>query len=392
VSPVKLSKSDARRALVRHHFARCESQREAFGRLRSIQFDPIAPVGCNHDLVLQARVPGYKIGDWEKLAYEERFIYDGWDKQASLVPFEGWRARRIFHKRHSERFEKVIADHPDAVEAILNELREQGPLMPGESGVKERKEEWKSSWHGPNLSKQILRSLWHTGQVMTSGRRRGQHVYDLTERIVPPQYYSLPPLTDGASAVEVFHDRHRAIGFLRPTASYEVWSYYYAPERAAFIEELLGSRRIVPVDIEGMKAHATTEFLANLDLPSPEPRVVFVAPLDQLMWDRKLVQHLFDFDYVWEIYVPEPKRRWGYYVLPVLHGDKLVARAEFVCRKGLLELKQWHFEPGDLMPSFFTELEHSMRDFMSYCSATKVGAEPHIDRKIRNLLESVGSP
>src|SRR5689334_6830596 len=86
-STVKLSKADARRALLRRHFAPCASQMEAFERLRSIQFDPIAPVGCNHDLVLQARVDGYKIGDWEKVAYDERRVYDGWDKQACLIPY-----------------------------------------------------------------------------------------------------------------------------------------------------------------------------------------------------------------------------------------------------------------------------------------------------------------
>src|SRR4051794_38154796 len=68
-NPLKLSKSDTRRAMVRHHFRPCASQMDAFNRLRSIQFDPLAPVGCNHDLVLQARVPGYKVGDWQKLAY-----------------------------------------------------------------------------------------------------------------------------------------------------------------------------------------------------------------------------------------------------------------------------------------------------------------------------------
>src|SRR5436190_3673004 len=95
-----------------------------------------------------------------------------------------------------------------------------------------------------------------------------------------------------------------------------------------------------------MQAHATPALFALLDQPSLEPRVVFVAPLDQFMWDRKMIGHLFGFEYTWEIYVPEAKRRWGYYVLPVLFGDSIVARVEFYCREGVLEMRRWYAEPG----------------------------------------------
>src|SRR5437762_6367173 len=109
--------------MVRHHFVPCASHMQAFNRLRSVQFDPIAPVGCNHDLVLQARVAGYKIGDWQKLAYEDRLIYDGWDKQASLVPFEGWPLRRLIYKIHLRWFEKkIFEEHKEAVDLVLKEI------------------------------------------------------------------------------------------------------------------------------------------------------------------------------------------------------------------------------------------------------------------------------
>jgi len=112
---------------------------------------------------------------------------------------------------------------------------------------------------------------------------------------------------------------------------------------------------------------------------------VFVAPLDPFIWDRKMIAHLFGFDYVWEIYVPEARRRWGYYVLPVLFGDALVARAEFWCREGVLELRRWHFEPGDLGPVFFRELERSLAEFMQYCSAARIVVQANIDPRIRDL-------
>lgn len=171
VSSLNLSKADVRRALVRHHFVPCATQEDAFERLRSIQFDPIAPVGCNHDLVLQSRVRGYKIGDWQKLAYEDRHVYDGWDKMASLVPYEGWPLRRFIYSVARRSFEKrIFEDHKEAVDLVLKEITDRGPLMPKEFEFQQRREEWKGSWFGPSVTKQTLRALWHSGLIMTAGR------------------------------------------------------------------------------------------------------------------------------------------------------------------------------------------------------------------------------
>lgn len=391
-SPLRLSKSDSRRAMVRHHFAPCATQVDAFERLRSIQFDPIAPVGCNHDLVLQARVPGYKIGGWQKTTYKDRYAYDGWDKQASLVPFESWPTRRIFHKWHAEHYRKIFEGHKDAVDAILAELKERGPLMPKDCEFQQRKEEWKTSWHGPNVSKQTLRALWHAGIVVTTARKNGHHVYDLAERVVPPHLFNAPMLSEAEFSRELVLDRHRAVGFLRPNASSEVWSYHMKAEiRNAALKDLIASGEIVPVEIEGVKAHATPTFLKLLDEPSLDPRVVFIAPLDQLMWDRKMIADLFDFDYVWEIYMPEPKRRWGYYVLPVLYGDTLVARIEFWCRDGVLEIRKWYLEDPKPTAKFWTAFKRALKDFMKYCSATIVTVLPDVDEKLREICESMAN-
>jgi len=181
------------------------------------------------------------------------------------------------------------------------------------------------------------------------------------------------------------------MGLIRPTAPYEVWSYsVLAPTKHALLKELVERGDLVPVEVEGVKAHATPAFLSLLDLPSLEQRVVFIAPLDQLMWDRKMVAHLFGFDYVWEIYMPEPKRRWGYYVLPVLYGDALVARVEFWSRDGVLEIRKWHDEPSDPGSGFHTELERSLRNLMHYCSAHQVVTAPGVNSKIRDLAKRLG--
>lgn len=385
---IKLSKSDVRRALVRHHFAPCPTQMDAYERLRSIQFDPIAPVGCNHDLVLQARVPGYKIGDWQKPAYEDRLVYDGWDKMASLVPFEGWPLRRFIYeigRRSSEQ--KIFVDHKHAVDAILKEITDRGPLMPRDFEFQQRKEEWKGSWFGPSVTKQTLRALWHSGQIMTAGRKNGQHVYDLTERVVPGRFLNQPRLSEREAKLELAMERHRAMGVVRPAAAPEVWSYqilFY--DKRDLLAELVERGKIIPVDIEGIKANASPDFLGLLDQPSLEPRVTFIAPLDQFMWDRKMIAHLFGFDYIWEIYTPLAKRKWGYYVLPILFGDQLVARAEFWARDGILELREWHLEQTDPGPGFWNALEPAIREFMRYSSTSQICVREHVSSKARDIF------
>jgi len=391
-SPIQLSKADARRAMVAHQFTPCATAMDVFDKLKSVQFDPIAPVGCNHDLVLQARVPGYKVGDWEKLAYKERRIYDGWDKQASLIPFEGWPWRQIFYKWHEHHYTSIFNEFPEAMAAMLKELEERGPMQPKDFEFQERRADWKSTWYSPNVTKRILRALWHSGKVMTAGRKSGQHLYDLAERIVPAHQFSQPMPEEEDARRQMILERHQAVGILRPIAPYEVWSYCaYAEPRAAAIKQLVSTGDLVPVEVEGVKAHASPEFLAKLDQPALEPRVVFVGPLDQLVWDRKMIAHLFDFDYVWEIYVPEAKRRWGYYVLPVLYGDKLVAKVEFYCRAGTLEVRRWHFEPNAATPKFFTALKRALKLFMKYCAATQIVADPSVDPKVRSLVESISA-
>lgn len=384
---IELSKSDARRALVRRHFSICSGQVEAFERVRSIQFDPISPVGCNHDLVLQARVADYQIGDWEKTAYTDRLIYDGWDKQASLIPYDGWAVRRVFHD-WADNSKQFLLEHAEAAATILKEIEEVGPMQPKDFEFQERREGWKGSWYGASLTKNVLRRLWNTGKVMTAGRRKGQHLYDLTERVVPVQFLAEPRLSEEESIREIVMERHRAMGILRQNAPPEIWAskIYLAAVRGQAIRELVDLGEIRAVNVEGMKLHASPAFLEELDRPSLEPRVVFVAPLDPFMWDRKMIAHLFGFDYVWEIYVPEAKRKWGYYVLPILFGDAFVGRAEFWARKGRLEIRRWHWE-SEPAAAFWPALEEALRRFMAYCGATCVEVESGLDPRVASMVE-----
>jgi uncharacterized protein YcaQ len=366
--PLRLSKADVRRALAAYHI-RWGKLPDVFDRLRSIQYDPLSPVGCNHDLVLQARIKDYQVGEWQKAAYDQRLIYDGWDKQASLIPYAGWNARRVIHTWQSRWFDELYRDHPGAIEAVLKELQAIGPMSPRDFEFQEHRPEWKGSWYGPSLTKQTLRALWHSGRIMTHSRRSGQHVYDLTERVVPAGYLDEPRLTDEESVRAILRDRHRGVGLIRPTASYEVWAMdnKHSGHRAVR-EVMVEEGELIPLEIEGVRANAAPKFLDFLDRRPPS-RVTFIGPLDQIMWDRRMIEHLFGFSYRWEVYVPQHLREHGYYVLPVLYGDRFIGRTEMVARNGILEIKSWSPERGRLP---LDPLRAALRRFMAYTSATEI--------------------
>lgn len=381
-----LSKADARRLLANHHFEQTTTH-GVFERLSSVQYDPLKPVGCNHDLVLQARVPDYQVGDWQKLAYEERFIYDAWDKQASLVMMKDWSYRRIYHSWHEKWWRKdILEPHPKAISAILQELKRRGPMTGVAFEQHGHIEAWEGSWYGPKLTKNILRALWHTGKVLTHSRQHGHHVYDLAENIVPKKLFRAKPISEKDSLEFLIQSRYQAMGLLRPGGGLHIWSLGVTPtERNQTIYELHQKGSLVEVNVEGMKFHALPHLLEKLETDI-KLRMVFVAPLDQIMWDRKAVKHIFDFEYLWEVYVPEPKRKWGYYVLPVFYKDKFVARVDSKLTKGIWQILSWQWE---IKPDTETleALEKAVRNFRDYLSAEKIMLPKDMDAKTKSSFK-----
>jgi len=388
---LKLSRQDARRLLVMYHFQQT-SLKGALERLGSVQYDPLKPVGQNHDLVLQARVPGYSVGDWQDLAYRERFLYDSWDKQASLVLMRDYPVRRIYHDWHAPRWREAILDrYPQAVEKVLRELQERGPLCSTDFHYQEHQDQWEGSWYGPKLTKNVLRALWHTGQIFTHRRQKGKHVYDLAERIVPSHLHQAKQISTQQSINWLILLRHQATGLMRPNAGTAVWSLgISAPERRMHLLELLRRGALVEIDVEGVIYHALPGTLALLDnIEKAEPRMRFVAPLDQLMWDRPAVAHLFNFDYVWEVYKPEKMRRWGYYVLPVMLGDRFVARIDSRLKNGIWNIHRWYWEDGVTpTPVMLNKLEQAVSRFRNYLGADTLKLPRRLNQQTRGAFKS----
>jgi len=388
---LNLSKQDARRLLVLHHFQPTSIQ-GAFERLGSIQYDPLNPVGRNHDLVLQARVPDYFVDDWQRLAYQERVLFDGWDKQASLVLMRDFPVRRIYYDWHAPRWrEAILSRYPQAVKTVLDELHDRGPLSSTDFHFQQHHREWEGSWLGPKLTKNILRGLWHTGQIHTCRRNKGKHVYDLAERIIPNQLYQAQAIPAQQSTDWLILQRHQALGLMRPNAGAAIWSLgISAPERRVQLQKLLERGQLVAIDVEGVRYHALPRTLLQLDTDvKTEQHRRFIAPLDQLMWDRPAVAHLFNFNYVWEVYKPEKLRRWGYYVLPVMLGNRFVARIDSRLSQGIWKIHKWYWEDGvESTPDMLNALELAVSQFRRYLGADTLKLPRKMDQQTRSAFKS----
>ncbi len=359
---VTISRDVARRFLAIHHFLAPprslptgpDGVLAVFERLGSIQFDPIEIAGRNHDLVLLARVAGYRREMAERLLYEERSLFETFNKGLSLVPTAELPWYRIAWDRARVRLEeRVLDEHATLVQELLDRIRTTGPMSSTDIAPRGQIDWY---WRPTNQVRALLEALAEAGILGISRREGNRRVYDLVERLFPAELLErvVPPRERFRHKLL---SRYRAHGLLGRTGSAELWlgtsprvGAIYGLEgdlpvatagRRILHAELLEAGALVPVTIEDLRGerYLPAEAVPLLDQAEREvaagdppggsaPGVAFLGALDPLIWDREFLRTLFDFDYVWEVYVPAAKRRWGYYVLPVLFGDRLVGRIE----------------------------------------------------------------
>ncbi|HYN70348.1 MAG TPA: crosslink repair DNA glycosylase YcaQ family protein [Candidatus Eisenbacteria bacterium] len=342
-----ISREVARRFMVLRHLLapprslppKPRSALKVFDRLGSIQFDPLDIAGRNHDLVLLSRVAGYRREWTDGLLYKDRVLYETYNKGLSLVPTAELPWYRVTWDKNRENLAATFETHAPLVEELLGRIRDNGPLRSGDVGPREAIDWY---WRPTNQVRAILEALAQSGILGIADRNRNLRIYDLAERLFPATLLAeRHPERDQRK--HRLLSRYRANGLLGAGGQQEVFigTTRKAPERHELRQELVEEGALVPVEVEGVRGE---RFIVATDLDdlerakrevakgrppgAREPGVAFLAALDPLVWDRELLRRLFDFDYIWEVYVPEAKRRWGYYVLPVLYGDRLVGRIE----------------------------------------------------------------
>jgi len=339
-----------------------ESVLRVVDRLGSLQFDPLEIAGRNHDLVLLARIAGYRREWTDHWLYEDRRLYETYNKGLSIVPTAEMPWYRLTWDRNHARLSgegEAFDVHAPLVEELLTRIRDGGPLLPREVGPREAIDWY---WRPTNQVRAILEGLAQAGILGISRREGNLRVYDLVERLFAADLLATR-VPEHEQRLHRMLSRYRGGGLIGTSGQQELWvgTYRHAGEKAELRAELVARGALVPVAVDGLKGEryvvasdvsllddAEREIASGIPPGGHAPGVAFLAPLDPLCWDRDLLRRLFEFDYLWEVYVPAAKRRWGYYVLPILYGDRLVGRIEprIERRSKSIEIIGLWWEPG----------------------------------------------
>jgi uncharacterized protein YcaQ len=398
---VKVTAQAARRFLFARHFlapARSlaggpDGVLEVFRKFGSIQFDPIAVAGRNHDLVLHARVAGYEPA-WCDVLYERRQIFEATNKALSFVPTSEFPWFSHVMGRKGPRFHTAaLAENAAVAEQVLERIRAEGPLS---SLDFEREDGATKNWFGmpENAVRAVLEAYTVTGAIGLERRDGNRRYYDLLERLLPAEVLARE-VPEREQLRHKLLSRYRAHGLLGPGGAGGTFARIAEPNtRTELREELVGSGALVPVEVEGMRGKrlVLADELALLQAP-PEapPSVAFIAPFDTLLWDTALLSSLFAFDYVWEGFFPPAKRRWGYYVLPITFGDSFVGRIEPRIdrdRARVEVLNVWWED--DFAPrradGFVDAMRDALRAYLRFAGADRLDWAPNLAAEKRLLL------
>ncbi len=313
-------------------------------RIGCLQLDPVSAVARSPLLVLFARLGPLRDDALDRAAYDRRMLFDAWAHEASLVatadlPLHRWAMRTWLTAptTRAGRARAFLEANAAFCEELLAELRARGPLRARELEDGSA-EPWRHGWWTDEVSARqtlgrLLDLLWITGRVGVARRTGGERVWDVFERCLPAGEHdraSALDLDDEAAERAAALRAVRMLGVARAShvrAHFLRRRYRRLPETLA---ELVRAGRLELVTVAGSRGEwlAAPEDLERLPGLAPGARTIALSPFDNLLCDRARTAELFGFEHRLEIYVPAAQRRWGYYVLPILHRERLVARAD----------------------------------------------------------------
>ena len=390
----------ARRFLLAHHalwpprkLKGVQGVVEFIRSVGTIQFDPINVVGRNADLVLQSRIRGYKPEMLHELLYKNRKLLDGFDKVASIYETADWpyfkRRRDRIRAEHGQPSNPVMKIADEVIEAI----RMEGPKssIDFKSG-----ETIKWNWGvNTSLPRACLEILYGMGEVVVHDRIGTRRYFELAERALPRDVFTAVDPNVSTDDYEDWHVLRRVggLGIANPAAG-DWWlglNQVDAPQRKVTTAGLVERRKLTVVEIEDVPDRAF--LIRSEDIPTidrirrgrpPKPRAALIGALDNLMWDRNMLRWVFDFDYIWEVYKPVAQRRYGYYVLPVLYGDRFIARVDpsYDRERRELTINNWWWEDKiEVDDQMQSALASCFQEFMRYLKADRMTLGPKAKRK-----------
>ena len=355
--------------------------RRLIDRVGLVQIDSVNVLQRAHYLPLFSRAGPYDTALLDRSAhYAPRRLFEYWGHEASLLPVSTqpllrWRMERAGDDAWGG-MRRIQQERPELVAEVLEEVRASGPVAASEVLEHERPAKT-GPWWGWSDVKRAFEWLFWSGQI-TSARRRGfERLYDLPERVLPPEVIATPTPSLEDAQRELVRIASRAMGV---AAEKDLRDYFRLPVADARerIAELVEAGELWPVEVEGWTVPGYVHPEARL--PRSVHARALVGPFDSLVWERPRVERIFGFRYRIEIYVPKPKRIHGYYVLPFLLGDRLVARVDLKADRaeGVLRVQASHAEPG-APPETAAELAAELESMASWLGLGGVAVQPQGD-------------
>jgi uncharacterized protein YcaQ len=354
-------------------------------RTRVLQLDSVNVAVRAHYAPVYSRLGGYDLGmldeaAWAGNARRPRLFVEYWAHMAALIPIEDWplfrwRMRRI-EGRGWHRMDEVLKRAPGMLDELLDAVKSLGPIGAGalERQLGARNGDRRKGWWGWSECKIICEWLFDTGQLTTATRRGFERLYDLPERVLPP--HILDAQIPDQQAVRTLVER--AAVSLGVATEPDLRDYFrLAPETAKpAVRELVEAGRLEPVTVDGWRHQAYRH--VDVKIPRTVRARALLCPFDPLIWERDRTERLFDFHYRIEIYVPEPKRVYGYYVYPFLLDDQIVARVDLKAdrRAGVLRVpgafSEQNVDVGRVTVELAAEL-HAMAGWLRLDGGVAVG-------------------
>jgi uncharacterized protein YcaQ len=334
-------------------FAAAQAVIRRFGYL---QLDTVSIAGArSHTIVLLSRLEGLDPAVGEELLRPGAPLFEYWGHEASWIPlplYPAFEFRRREFRSHPW-WGNLVREHPKVAASLRARIREQGPLRSSEMEGRASR-----GWWDLSVAKRVAAALWSSGELAVRERRNFQRTYDLAERVIPDDLRRRPlPAAEGLEVLLLAAlDGH---GWATAGTLAATWRLKNRkPEIVATLRRLQEKGEVVGCALEpgggapsaGWIRPSDLELAARLERARPRlDRGVLLSPFDPLLWDRARVARLFGFAALLEIFKPAPQRVYGYYCLPVLAGERLVARVDLKAerKRGALRVLSAHFEEGD---------------------------------------------
>jgi uncharacterized protein YcaQ len=388
------SKEDVRRFLVlRQGLLQKKGKNgtlEAIKQLECIQLDPISVIHPNQHLVLHNRVVDYKPFYLDELLYKDRLIFEYWCNEKSIIPIEDFRYFRYrmenptqFHSPFYERIKAQRKELKKEIDNVLSEIKMHGSLSA-------RELEQKGKIKG-KMATRVLNLLWDCGDLLIHHVEGNRRYYDLLERVLQLHKDVKAPNREEYERFMI-QKYMRAYGLVDTRDWRFGWLPLQAPQRKTIVEKMVEDNELCPVKVEGVKHtyYVLDEHLSLLEnsAASINERVHFVAPLDNLLWNRRMISEIFDFNYSWEVYKIPEKRIYGYYVMPILYGTRFIGRIDpkldrqnrtMIVNSLLLEEKGFD-------KSLITELAATLQRFLEFHGVSQISIKKFHPKELKHAL------